>query len=40
MLDSTRRLLAADPDTLVADALGLAGLCVAIVAMLCLPIFA
>jgi hypothetical protein len=40
MLDTARRLLATDPETLVADALGLAGLCVAIVAMLCLPILA
>jgi hypothetical protein len=40
MLDTARRLLTTDPEVLVGDALGLAGLCVAIVAMLCLPVLA
>jgi hypothetical protein len=38
MSDAAHRLLAADPDLLLREALGLAALCAAIVAVLCLPL--
>ena len=37
MLDATRRMLNADPDRLAREAVGLAALCVAILAALFLP---
>jgi hypothetical protein len=37
MIDDIRRLLSADPDTLAREALGLAGLVVAILAALFVP---
>ncbi len=40
MLASTRYILRAHPDALLREALGLAGVCVAIVAALYLPILA
>jgi hypothetical protein len=40
MRDLTQRFLIADPATLAREALGLAGLCAAIVALFCLPAFA
>jgi hypothetical protein len=38
MRDAADRLLAADPDLLLREALGLAALCAMIVAVLCLPL--
>ena len=40
MLQQARRMLAADPAALVREALGLIGLCVAVLAALFLPILA
>ncbi|MBB5220637.1 hypothetical protein HNP73_000558 [Amaricoccus macauensis] len=37
MLDAARRMLRADPEILVRDSLGLAALCVTILAGFCLP---
>ncbi len=37
MRDATRRMLRADPETLLGDSIGLAALCVAILAGLFLP---
>ncbi len=40
MTDLAQRFLTADPATLAREALGLAGLCAAIVALFCLPALA
>lgn len=40
MRDAARRILGADPDTLLCDGLGLAALCMTILAGLFLPVFA
>lgn len=40
MLDAGRKILDVDTEVLVREALGLAGLCVAILATLFLPLFA
>jgi hypothetical protein len=40
MLNAARKIFDVDTDVLVRDALGLAGLCVAILATLFLPLFA
>jgi len=40
MIDTARRVFLAHPETLAAEALGLLGLCVAIVAALYLPVLA
>lgn len=40
MFDAARRILTCDPDLLARDALGLAALCAAILAIQFLPVFA
>jgi len=40
MIDTARRVFLAHPETLAGEALGLLGLCVAIVAALYLPVLA